>query len=197
EHIAKLIYKQSVAADYAFYDLPEFYDHLHRARTDAIYRPEMLLESLGGLAQNVVTLLAIGAMIVSFGWWLPVALLMSALPALVVIFYWTLRKFDWQKGVTEDERRIWYYDWMLTSGETAAEVRLFDLGEHFQSAWRLLRTRLRNERLRLARKQSLAELGAAVLALVVTIGALAWMVWQAVQGAITLGVLALFYQALN
>ncbi|MCG3160724.1 MAG: Vitamin B12 import ATP-binding protein BtuD [Acidobacteria bacterium] len=197
DHIAGLVYRQSIAADYAFYDLPEFYDHLHRARTDAVYRPEMLLESIGGLAQSLVTLLAIGAVIVSFGWWLPVILVMSALPALLVLLYWTLRQFDWQKRVTEDERRIWYYDWMLTSSETAAEVRLFDLGEHFQSAWGRLRTRLRNERLQLARKQSRAELGASTLALIVTICALGWMVWQAVQGVITMGVLALFYQALN
>src|SRR5262249_28424343 len=77
------------------------------------------------------------------------------------------------------------------------EIRLFDLGGHFQSAWRRLRTRLRNEKLQLARKQSLAELGAAMVALFVTIGALAWMAWQAVSGAITLGALAVFYQALN
>jgi ATP-binding cassette subfamily B protein len=114
-----------------------------------------------------------------------------------VVLYWTLREFDWRKRVTEDERRVWYYDWLLTSSETAAEIRLFDLGEHFQSAWRRLRARLRSEKLRLARKQSLAELGAGALGLSVTIGALAWMVWQAVQGAITLGSLALFYQALN
>jgi len=197
DHIAELIYRQSIAADYAFYDLPEFYDQLHRARTDAIYRPEMLLESLGSLAQSLVTLLAIGVVIVTFGWWLPVALVVSALPALLVISYWTLRQFDWRKRVTEDERRVWYYDWLLTSSEAAAEIRLFDLGGHFQSAWRLLRTRLRNEKLRLARNRSLAEFGAATVALLMTIGALAWMVWQAVHGAITLGALALFYQALN
>src|SRR5262245_33582148 len=33
DHIAELIYRQSMTADYAFYDMPEFYDHLHRART--------------------------------------------------------------------------------------------------------------------------------------------------------------------
>jgi ATP-binding cassette subfamily B protein len=197
DHVAGLIYRQSIAADYAFYDLAEFYDHLHRARTDAAYRPEMLLESLGSLAQSLVTLLAIGAVIVSFGWLLPVALLMSAMPALLVVSYWTMREFDWRKRVTEDERRLWYYDRLLTSSEAAAEIRLFDLGGHFQSAWLRLRARLRNEKLRLGRKQSLAALGAATLALFVTIVALAWTVWQAIQGAITLGALALFYQALN
>jgi ATP-binding cassette subfamily B protein len=97
DHIATLIYKQSIVADYAFYDLPEYYDHLHRARTDAVYRPEILLESLGSLAQSLITLVAIGAVILSFGWWLPVVLALSALPALLVILYWTLRQFDWQK----------------------------------------------------------------------------------------------------
>ena len=197
DHISELIYKQSVVADYAFYDLPEYYDQLHRARTDAAYRPEMLFESLGGLAQNLVTLVAIGAVIVSFGWELPIAMLISAGPALLVVLYWTLRQYDWKKRVTEDERRIWYYDSLLTSCDTAAEIRLFELGGYFQSAWRRLRTRLRNEKLVLDRNRSLAELGAATLSLFVTIGILAWMGWQAIHGVITLGVLALFYQALN
>ena len=196
DHISELIYGKSITADYSFYDLPEFYDHLHRARTDAVYRPEMLLESLGSLAQGAVTLLAIGAVIASFGWGLPVALLISSLPALVVALYWTLRQFDWKKNVTADERRVWYYDWLLTSSDTAAEIRLFDLGTQVQSSWRRLRTRLRNEKLRLARKQSLAQLSASILAFFVTLGVLAWMLWQAVHGSITLGVLALFYQAL-
>ena len=60
-----------------------------------------------------------------------------------------------------------------------------------------MRRRLRNERLQLARDQSLAELGAGAGALLITGCALAWMVWQALQGLVTLGDLALFYQAFN
>ena len=36
----------------------EFYDQLHRARVDALSRPQALLENLGRLAQNGLTLLA-------------------------------------------------------------------------------------------------------------------------------------------
>jgi ATP-binding cassette subfamily B protein len=78
--------------------------------------------------------------------------------------------------------RIWYYDWLLTSSDTAAEIRLFDLGGHFLSAWSFLRTRLRTERLQLARKQRLAETGAAVMALIVTVCALGWMVLAGCTG---------------
>lgn len=197
DHVSGLIYRKSVEADYAFYDLAEFYDHLHRARADAAYRPEALLESLGNLAQNTVTLIAIGALLVAYGWWLPVILIISTAPALVVVLFSTLRQYAWQRRVTADERRVWYYDWLLTSAEAAAEIRLFDLGGHFQKAWRELRLRLRTEKLRLERQQSLAHLLASMLALLVTLAALGWMVWRAYRGEVSLGVLALFYQALN
>ena len=50
-------------------------------------------------------------------------------------------------------------------------------------------------RLDLARDQSLAELFAAASALAVTAAALVWMVLRTLRGLISLGDLALFYQA--
>jgi len=197
DHISSLIHQKSVAVDLAFYETPEFYDHLHRARGDASHRPIALVESLGSLLQNGLTLLAMGAVLIPFGYWLPPALLLSTLPVFFVVLQHTLRQHEWRVRTTADERRTWYYDWLLTSGESAAELRLFDLGDHFRSAYQAVRARLRNERLELAKDQSLAELGALGVSLVITGGATAWMVWQVLKGQTTLGDLALFYQAFN
>jgi ATP-binding cassette subfamily B protein len=60
-----------------------------------------------------------------------------------------------------------------------------------------LRRKLRSERLQLARHQSLAEVGASIIALLITGVALAWMVWKAMKGLVTLGDLALIYAAFN
>lgn len=76
-------------------------------------------------------------------------------------------------------------------------MRLFGLGDHFQSAYQSLRQRLRSERLQLAQEQSLAELAAGAMALAITGGALAWMMWKALHGLVSLGDLALFYQAFD
>jgi len=195
DHISGLIHGQSTTADLAFYEVPEYYDHLHRAREEASYRPVTLVESLGSLLQDGITLCAMGVVLIEFGLWLPAALLVSTLPAFYVVLHYTLRQHQWRLRATADERRTWYYDWLLTARETAAEVRLFGLGEHFRSAYRGLRRRLREGRLRIEGEQSLAELGAGALALLITGAAMAWMGWQALQGAVTLGTLALFYQA--
>ncbi len=197
DHIQSLIHEKSTAVDLAFYDSAEFYDHLHRARADASFRPIAMLESLGGLFQHSITLVAMGVVLLRFGVWLPVALLLSTAPALAVILRYTVREHEWRRRVTSEERRGWYYDWLLTSRETAAELRLFQLGAHFQAAYQSLRNRIRTERVELARQRGLAELGAGTLGLAVMGGATIWMVWRALQGEVTLGDLALFYQAFH
>jgi ATP-binding cassette subfamily B protein len=195
DHIQSIIHRQSIAADLAFYDSADFYDHLHRARAEASHRPVALLESLGSLLQNGITLVAMGALLVRFGVWLPAALLVSTLPAFLAVMRSSIEYHAWRRTHTAAERRTWYFDWLLTTGANAAEVRLFGLGEHFRGAYQALRARLRTERMRLARRQGLAELGAGASALAVTGAAMVWMAWRTVRGLATLGDLALFYQA--
>ena len=197
DHIHTLIHQQSVGVDLAFYESPEYYDHLHRARAEAQHRPLALLETAGGLIQNSITLVAMAAVLIPFGLWLPVALVLSTLPALFVVLRYSLREHEWHVSRTPDERRAWYYDWTLTSNATASELRLFGLGLHFQSAFQSLRRRLREERLKLAWDQGVAEAAARTFGLLVTGAALAWMAWRTMQGLISLGQLALFYQAFH
>ncbi|MGA2077207.1 MAG: ABC transporter ATP-binding protein [Terriglobia bacterium] len=195
DHISSLVHSKSAAADLGFYDSAEFYDHLHRAKSEAAYRPLALVEGLGNLLQNATTLLAMGAVLTSFGAWLPVALMIGTAPALYVALRYALLQNQWRRTVTPVERRAWYYDWLLTTGDTASEIRLFGLARHFQSAYQTLRQRLRGERLDLARQQALAEFSAGSFGLLVTGAVMAWIVWRAVRGLATLGDLAMFYQA--
>ena len=195
DYIGDMIHAQSVGVDLAFYESPEYFDQLHRARYEATYRPIELLENIGGLVQSGITLAGMLAVLVTFGWWVLAALAAGAAPALYVVLSHNLRRHHWHRRVTADERRSWYYDWLMTSGETAAELRLYELGGHFRSAYRGVRERLRRERVALARAQSLAEMAAVTFTLLVTAGALGWVVWQTALGAVTLGGLVLFYQA--
>ncbi|HEU0251379.1 MAG TPA: ABC transporter ATP-binding protein, partial [Pyrinomonadaceae bacterium] len=197
DHITALIHEKSVAADLAFYELSDYYDHLHRARAEARYRPVALLGNLGALLQNAITLLAMGAILIPLGPWLALALLVSTLPAFYVVLHYALAEYQWRQRTTADDRRAWYYDWIMTTAEAAAELRLFGLGKHFQSNYKDLRGRLRGERLQLMRRQGVAELVASLIALLIVGAALGWMVWKALHGLVTLGELAMIYVAFN
>ena len=183
DHITALIHEKSVTVDLAFYELADYYDHLHRARTEARYRPVALLGNLGALLQNSITLVAMGAILIPLGPWLTVALLLSTLPAFFVVVHYALAEYQWRQRTTTDDRRAWYYDWIMTTADAAAEIRLFDLGKYFQSHHKDLRRRLRGERLDLLRRQSVAELAASLIALLIIGAAMVLTIWQALWEA--------------
>lgn len=197
DHIMDLVHRKSVEVDLAFYDSPDFFDRLHRARSEASYRPVVLVDALASTLQNAITLCAMLAVLLSFGPWLPLALLVSTLPAVWIVLSYAIRQHEFRLRTTAVERRTWYLDWLLTARECASEVRLFSLGPALRSRYADLRSTLRREKVALARTNALAEFGAAALALTVTAACLGWMLWQTISGAITLGSLALFYAAFN
>ena len=195
DFILDLVHAKSTAVDIAFYETPEFYDHLNRARGDATNRPLAVLQSSGSLVQSAITLVAMAAVLFQYGAWLPPVLLVATLPAFYVVVHTSRRYHGWWKDTTTERRRTQYFSAILTEPWHAGEVRLFDLAEHFRTAYRELRRRLRTERLRLLKDQSLAQLAAEFVAIAVTAATLAWMAYRAFQGRATLGDIALFYQA--
>src|SRR5690606_40818538 len=66
--------------------------------------------SLGGLLQHSATLLAIAALLIPYGWWLPFALLGSTLPALWVVVLHQRRHHDWWEETTQQRRWAEYFD---------------------------------------------------------------------------------------
>ena len=195
DYISRQIHEKSISVGMRFYDFPDFYDHLHRARDEAQHRPAALLGVAGGLLQSAVTLLAVGALLVPYGVWLPIALIVSSLPSLVLVINNSLRRREWNKRATPQIRKTWYYDHLLTAREVAAEIRVYGSGPSFSNAFQALRRRLREEQLDLVRREVAGELLAALLGLTVGAAAAAWVVSQAVQGRITAGALAMFFAA--
>lgn len=195
DYVSSLIHRQSVAVDYGLYEYSEYNDQLGRAREGASGRSLALLESTGSLLQNSITLIAIAALLLPYGVWLPVVLAISAFPAFCVLLYLNKVQYQWSQKTTTDRRWLMYYDLLLTNSATAAEVRLFDFGNYFQSAYQNLRCKLRNEQLQLLKQQTIGRFIAGLLGLIVSGLALAWIGRQVLLGILNLGDLALFFQA--
>ncbi|MFT5390089.1 MAG: ATP-binding cassette subfamily B protein [Gammaproteobacteria bacterium] len=197
DHVNTLVHEQAIRVDLTYYDSPQYHDQLQRVREEANERPLALLESAAGVLQNTITLVAIAIILVPYGAWLPVALVVSTLPALYVLMRYAQRQHRWWEDMTETRRRAEYQSTLLTHYVYAAELRLFGLGPYVISLYRALRGQLREERLTLAKHQSLAQLLSGLIGLGVAGASLAWIGWRAVQGRATLGDVALLYQAFN
>ena len=197
DHMSALLQAKAISVDLEYYESAQYFDQLHLIRHDVQQRPLALLRSVGGMVQHLLTLASMLVVLARFGIGVPILLVVSTVPAVLALTRYMVREYAWRLRALPEERRAMYFDYTLTGADSAAEVRLFGLGPHFQSIFRMLRGKLRRERLQLARDEGLTGLAAGMLGLAVTGGALAWMVWQALEGRFSLGSLAMFYQAFS
>ena len=197
DHVKRLIHEKAIGLDLSYYETPTFYNMLHRARNDASSKPLALVQNLGMLMQNGVTLVAMVGVLLPFGLWIPLALLLGTLPAVAVVLRVNLRMHAWQYKRAPMQRRVTYYDWMLTNQQSAAELRLFAYGPLFIQRFQAALKQLREERLSFVRQESVTELVAAGLGLMTMGITLGILTWQTVTTGGSLGDLALFYQAFS
>ena len=191
--IAGVLHAQSVAVDLSYYEDPAYYDTLHRAQGEATYRPALIVSGLVQTAQNGLALAGIAAWLVSFNWLLAAVLFLAVLPGALARLAHSRRLYGLRHAQTEQERRSWYYHTVLTEALHAKELRLFNLGAFFQARYRDVRQALGEGRLTLTKHRIAAEFLMQVLSTVALFGSLAWIAWQTVRGAVSLGDLAVYY----
>ena len=195
DEVHRLIHMQTLRLDLAFFDHPDSYDLLYRAQVDAISQPLALLESLGALVQNGLGFLVLAGILWTYAVWLPLLMVFTALPGLLLVARHVLSEHNWRLEHTVEERRVRYLDWIITDSGAAAELRLFNLGDYHRKAFERLRAILREGKLRLVRRGAATELTAGLLGWTGAVIGLGAMLHRTLTGEIKLGDLLLCFQA--
>jgi ATP-binding cassette subfamily B protein len=195
DHVSGLIQEKSVSVDYAFYECPEYYDRLYRARDEAKSRIPLLLEHTGNVLQNCITIILLSTVVARYNGFLLIALALGVIPAFVVIARFNWLTHQWWSETTSQRRWLNYYDLKFASPASAAEIRLLRLGPRFQVAYRTIRAGIRVAHLRLITKQTLTRGAAAAAGIVIAGVPVGWIAWQAMQGKASFGDIIVFYQA--
>jgi ATP-binding cassette subfamily B protein len=197
DHMYDVLHEKSLEVDLEYYENAKYYDTLHRAQQEAPYRPTRIVNALLRIGQNGVSLLAIGGLLIAFHWGVVVILFIAAIPGVLVRLYYSNKMYLWQRQQTANERKAVYFNSLLTRDQHAKEIRLFDLGSLFIDQFRKVRQQLRNERFRLDRKRSLADLISQVSTTCTVFGIYAFLAHRTFQGLTTLGDLVMYYQAVQ
>ncbi len=197
DYVYGVLHEKSIQADLAYYENPAYFDTLHRAQTEGPRRPTSIVNGLVNTARSTISLAAMAGLLFSLHWIMAVVLVAAALPGIGVKVLHAGRMYEWQKRRTQTQRRAYYLNWILTGSAHAKEVRLFDLGGLFSGWFDSLRSTLRAEQLDLVRRRALGELGARTVAVLAVFGSLAFIAHRAVHGAITIGDMVMYFQALQ
>ena len=195
DRMQDLIHAKSVALDLEFYENPAYHDTFHRAQQEAPARPTRIVTNLVQLTQSFVSLLAIAGLLLFTLHSLFLIILVAAVPAVLFRIPSAKTLYHLRRSQTTVERKVGYYNFLLTLQQFAKEVRLFGLGTLFQGRSRVLRADLRRGRLKIAARRALQDGVAQTCATAAVFGSFAFLAFGAVAGTITLGTMIMYYQA--
>lgn len=195
DHVQSILHSKSIEVDLQFYENTQYFDKLHRAQQEAPYRPTRIVNGLVQLAQSGLSLVAVAGLLFAFHWSVAIVLFVASIPGAVVRLKYADTMYRWRRKRTQTERRASYLHNLLTGEHYAKEVRLFGLGQSFIERFKNLRQQLRGERLAIAKRRSWMDALTQASGLIAIYAAFAFLAHQAMEGAITIGDVVMYFQA--
>ena len=175
----------------------EYYNDLKTLQKGAQSRPVNLIVNLMFSARDAITFIALSGLLASYAFWLPIALLLSAVPFARATLQ--LRELSWRALLanSKDARVMEYYNYLSLNYRFAHEIRVFNLfswlrqrySEYFNSTHR---------RMQSVRRKGVSKTVLPMLFSIVITGLIfSWVIKSAFSGIITVGVVVLVLQAMN
>lgn len=197
DHMYALIQAKSVEVDLEYYENAQYHDTLHRAQQEASYRPTAVLNAVLQLGQNMISLVAMGAVLWWLHWGVIPILILAAVPYLIVRLQQSNRLFVWERERTPLERKAWYVHMLLTQAVAAKEVRLFDLGARLRQWFLEARSVLCRERIALEWRWALSASVAQLIGVAGIFGVYSFVAIRTLQGQFSVGDLVICFQAVQ
>jgi ATP-binding cassette subfamily B protein len=192
QRVNVMILEKALTLELAQFEDSEFYDKLTRARREASSRPLSLVNRTFGLAQNLVSLVSYGVLLVQFSPWAVLVLIVAGLPSFIAETRFSDEAFSLFRWRSPDTRMQIYLETVLAREDNVKEVKLFGLGPLLLQRYRDIFTRLYTRDRSLAIRRDgwgfvLGLIGTAAL-----YGAYAWIAAAAVLSRITLGQMTMY-----
>ena len=188
------VIEKAGALDIAFFESPKFYDQLRHAQ-DQLYQVESVVWSTISLLRNGVGLTAIMGLLTILHPFAIVVLIATVLPALLMQGYFARKHFDFDAEWIRNNRMLGYLVRLMTSRDSAKEIRVFTLGDTFASRYKAFRERHLRASIKLWIDLFKVRTGLDVISLAGVAAIWAYAVHQAVLARITIGDLTLVFNA--
>ena len=187
QRVNVMILDKALTLELAQFEDSEFYDKLTRARREASSRPLSLVNRTFGLAQNLVSLITYGVLLVQFSPWAVAVLVLAGLPAFVAETRFSGDAFSLFRWRSPETRMQIYLESVIAREDNVKEVKLFGLGPLLLQRYRNIFHRLYKADRALAIRRDGWGFVIGLIGTAAIYGAYAWVAFAAVVSRITLG----------
>ena len=188
------IVEKAGSLDIAFYENPKFYDQLRHAQ-DQLYQVTGIVWSSIGLLRSGVGLTAMAGLLTILHPFAIVVLVVTVLPSLLMQGFFARLYFDFDTQWVRNYRMLDYLQRLLTSRDSAKEVRIFTLKDALVDRFRDFRQNQLRAYLRMQFRSMRVRTGLDVVSLAGVASIWAYAVYQAALARITVGDLTLVFNA--
>jgi ATP-binding cassette subfamily B protein len=185
-HISTRIMEHASRLDLTRYEEPSFADKMERARVQGTDRV-MMIQMTGRLIQEGITTASLAAGIFLFSPWMLVFLLLCVVPAFLGETHFAFLGYSLNFKQTPTRRQMEYLRVLAGSKESAKELKLFSLGPFLVRRYKGLSDELHRQTVNLAKRKLFYSGLLTVLGTLGYYGTYAYVIYETVQGALTLG----------
>ncbi len=195
DYMFSILQKKSLEVDLAYFESPRYKDTLHQAQREGPYRPTSIVNGLSAAGQSGTSFAAVSCMLFVFNPLFPLVMIAASIPGILMRLNYSKKIYAWQQKRTEDERRAFYFNWILTSDLHVKELRLFNCGKYFVNRFREIRNFLKNEQLWFEKRRAFCDFVAQSSATIAVFGSFIYIAARTIQGTITIGDMVMYFQA--
>jgi ATP-binding cassette, subfamily B, bacterial len=190
--VNSMILEKALTLDLEHFEDSEFYDRLTRARREASARPLSLVMRSFSLAQNLVSLVSFGVLLLSFSPWAVLLLVAAGLPGFVAETRFSndaFRLFRWRSS----ERRMQaYLETVIAREDHAKEVKLYALGRRLLDRYKAIHHKVFAQERQLVIRRDSWGFALGLLATGALYGGYCWVAVSAVRGQISIGEMTMY-----
>ncbi len=197
DYIQNLIHKKTINIPYKYFEDSKYQNLFYRAIEESSYRPSKVFYGILGLFQNSITLGLIVGILMTLHWGLLPYLMLVSIPIIIFKLYYSKLFYNLRRDQTEDERKVNYFNRLLTSKDFAKELRIFNLGQLFKKEYESLRGNLRSKQYRLLKSRTLWETGVQILATIFLLVVFGFIIYRTINKEITSGDMAMYFLVLH
>jgi ATP-binding cassette, subfamily B, bacterial len=185
-HISTRIMEHASRLDLTRYEDPLFYDKMERARVQGTDRV-MMIQMMGRLVQDFITAVSLATGIVFFSPWLLCFLIICVVPAFLGETHFAFLGYSLNFEQTPARRQMEYLRVLGGSRESAKELKLFGLGPFLVGRYKVLSDDLHRQNVGLAQRKFVFGALLTLLSTLGYYGGFAFVIFETVKGALTIG----------
>jgi ATP-binding cassette, subfamily B, bacterial NisT/SpaT len=191
------IINKSVNLPYKYFEDPEIYDMLQRARKGAANRPYQIFDSMINGSRNLISLISVVGILITWKWWTVFLLLLIPFTSSISLLKVGNLFFQVNYKRVKEQRKQFYYLNLLTTDRYVKEVKLFNLSNLITNRFKELQEKFYQQDKFLYFKRFRIETVFTLLSLIVVVFVHYLIVNEAFAGIIAIGSLVAYFQSIN